>query len=208
MAAMMNSYTGLVVCGGRSRRMGTDKGLIPYHGMPQYRYAASLLQPHCAAGIYLSVNTEQQALYAASGYPLLTDAPSCRDGGPMAALLTAAAHCPGRRWLVMGCDYPLLEAAEWDRFVARLQAGTAAAAFYDPAAGRYEPLLAYYSAAALDSISLQAAALNYSLQRWLLQAAAGQYVPEHADGMRSVNDRETALEVAKRITHLQGRDDK
>ena len=34
---------GLVLSGGQSSRMGTDKALIDYHGIPQYAYVYDLL---------------------------------------------------------------------------------------------------------------------------------------------------------------------
>ncbi|NNE77041.1 MAG: NTP transferase domain-containing protein, partial [Pricia sp.] len=38
---------GLVLAGGKSSRMGKDKGLIPYHGMPQREYLYHLLGRVC-----------------------------------------------------------------------------------------------------------------------------------------------------------------
>ena len=38
---------GLVLSGGQSSRMGRDKALIDYHGLPQYAYVYDLLLGFC-----------------------------------------------------------------------------------------------------------------------------------------------------------------
>lgn len=178
---------GIVICGGRSTRMGTDKGSIVYHVRPQRDHVAAMLRPFCAT-VYLGINEVQQYIDAGTAYPLLIDLPEYRDKGPMAALLTAGRQLPGRDLLVIGCDYPLLEEREWETFVRTTPKGTLARAFYNEKIGMYEPLLAYYAAPAVKQLLEQAEQYRYSLQQFLHSCNAAQYFPEHEDSMMSADD--------------------
>jgi len=51
---------GLVLSGGKSTRMGTDKGLIKYHGVPQREYLYDLLSQVCEE-TFISLREEQEA---------------------------------------------------------------------------------------------------------------------------------------------------
>lgn len=189
-------YTGIVVCGGRSSRMGEDKSLLVYHQLPQRYHAAHLLQPYCDQ-VFLSLNDTQQD---SSGlYPVLTDAPELRDTGPMAALLTAAQRLPGRSVLVLGCDYPLMNAGDIASFVASVAPEAPATAFYNVAAGLYEPLLACYTARGMALLLQYYAQGLRSLQQWLQQVVAIRYLPQDMDCMLSVDDPVTAARVRARL---------
>ena len=50
---------GLVLAGGLSTRMKTDKGLIAYHGVPQRTYLYKLLKEVCDEA-YISIRKEQE----------------------------------------------------------------------------------------------------------------------------------------------------
>jgi molybdopterin-guanine dinucleotide biosynthesis protein A len=41
------ALNGLILAGGKSTRMGQDKGMIDYHGKPQREYLVDLLKPYC-----------------------------------------------------------------------------------------------------------------------------------------------------------------
>ena len=51
---------GLVLSGGKSTRMGTDKGLIEYHGLPQREHLYHLLSKVCER-TFISLRREQEA---------------------------------------------------------------------------------------------------------------------------------------------------
>ncbi len=190
---------GIVICGGHSGRMKTDKGMLDYHGQPQYQHTATLLQPFCHC-VSLSINETQQDNYREAGLPLMTDLPEYQEIGPMAALLTAGWHFPGRNFLVLGCDYPLLGKEELATFVQSVNHSTIAAAFYNVAAKIYEPLLAYYTAEAVQQMTKQAGQYRYSLQRFLRSLEAEQYLPRYSESIESVDDPETAAAVWRKIS--------
>lgn len=92
---------GLVLAGGRSRRMGgSDKVLLSLAGMTLLEHVAQRLDPQCD-GVIVSANRGLPHLPAAP-FPI---APDCVAGhlGPLAGILTAlewaAVHRPGVAWV-------------------------------------------------------------------------------------------------------------
>ena len=123
--------TGLIVCGGKSTRMGTDKSKIMYHGDQQRYFLYKMLSQFCNE-VYISCN-EEQAGYLKPGYKFIVDDAAYADVGPAAAMLSAVKEIPGRNWLAVGCDYPFINAENFGAFVSTLKEKTIAAAFYNPA---------------------------------------------------------------------------
>ncbi len=96
---------GLVLSGGKSTRMGTDKGLIPYHGIPQREYLYGLLGQVCER-TFVSLREDQQ-----DGLPPEMQAIVDRNEfkGPYNGLLSAHKSHPEAAWLVLACDLPLMD---------------------------------------------------------------------------------------------------
>ena len=94
---------GLVLAGGVSTRMGTDKGLMDYHGMPQREYLLKLLKS-VTSEAYISCRPGQieDALI-----PVIED--HYQDLGPFGGILSAFQSDPQAAWLVVACDFPLLD---------------------------------------------------------------------------------------------------
>ena len=176
--------TGLVVCGGKSTRMGTDKSKVIYHGEQQRYYLYKMLQQLCGE-VYISCN-EEQAEYINGEYGFIPDDEVYKNIGPAASLLSAVKKYPGKNWLVVACDYPFIYAENLERFIRTIKDKTEVAAFYNPPKKVYEPLLAYYSA---DSIAPMIRILkgeNYSLQHYLKIVNADKYVADALE-IKNVN---------------------
>lgn len=194
---------GLVVCGGASSRMGTDKSNIRYYEQPQRYHIADMLRSFCGEAV-LSLNREQHNGKGVQ-YPALTDLEQYSNTGPAAALLTAAHYFPESSFITIGCDYPFLTREELTFFSDSLREQTVARAFYNREASCYEPLLAYYSAAALQQLKHLAAEDHYSLQQLLRQLDAEKHDPLHPGTIRSVDTPEQATAARKEIGALTGK---
>ncbi|MFD2098602.1 NTP transferase domain-containing protein [Flagellimonas iocasae] len=96
---------GLVLAGGKSTRMGSDKGLLTYHGVPQQEYLYNLLKKLCD-DVYLSIRDEQSAAIP-DGFKAIIDQNEYR--GPFNGILTAHKAFPDVAWLVLACDLPLID---------------------------------------------------------------------------------------------------
>lgn len=134
--------TGVVLCGGKSTRMGTDKAFINYHGMPQYQYMANLLNGICS-NLVISCNAQQKAQIPNSIVSLEDDL-EYNNCGPLTGVLTAFKNYPKCALLVVACDYPLLEKSDLSDLVNNRSAQTDVVCFYNQKTGYIEPLLAIY----------------------------------------------------------------
>ena len=126
---------GLVLAGGKSVRMGTDKGAIDYHGKPQREYMADLLNQFCEK-TYMSVRPNQEVK---SEYELLED--QFLGLGPFGAMLTAMRKNPNAAWLVVACDLPLLNEKTLQFLVKNRNTSKVATAIYNPETDFPEPLI-------------------------------------------------------------------
>lgn len=96
---------GLVLAGGKSTRMGSDKGLIKYHSIPQQEHLYKLLE-HTCDKVFLSVREEQQSVMD-NTFNTIVDQNEYR--GPFNGILTAHKAYPDAAWLVLACDLPLID---------------------------------------------------------------------------------------------------
>jgi molybdopterin-guanine dinucleotide biosynthesis protein A len=92
---------GIVLMGGKSQRMGKDKSLISYHGIPQYQYLHQLLSYFCEE-VYLSNNASQTSNLD-SNYQFITDLNN--DCGPLEGIRSAFEQV-NKALLVVPCDMP------------------------------------------------------------------------------------------------------
>ncbi len=95
---------GLILAGGKSIRMGNDKGLIKWHGKEQGYYLADILKNLCNE-TYISCREDQQNNIA-EHYQTIAD--TFTGLGPYGAILSAFREKPDAAWLVVACDLPLL----------------------------------------------------------------------------------------------------
>jgi molybdopterin-guanine dinucleotide biosynthesis protein A len=137
---MKTKTFGLVLCGGKSTRMGVDKALMDYHGIPQYKWAAKLLAGFCDT-IYFSVS---KALANQIEGPIIIDKEL--DQGPLGGIQSAFEFNAEVNWLVMPCDMPELQSSEIELLVESKKA----CCF--EIEGRVNPLLAYWPKELIESV--------------------------------------------------------
>ena len=184
----MSVLYGLVVCGGESSRMGTDKSALEYYGQPQRNYLYHMLQPMCTK-VFLSCNHEQMAHIPYYLSPL-PDAIKYERSGPMSALLTAFDLYPEASFLVVGCDYPFLKSGDIQHLIQYRKPWSKATSYFNPATGLYEPLLAIYEADVRDQLLLSFEQGKLSLQHLLNDVQAERVFPYTPESIRSIDNKE------------------
>lgn len=189
---------GLVVCGGRSNRMGTDKSLLLYFDKPQRYHLYDMLHPFCEK-VFISCNADQ-VKNMEPGYDVLPDHPSYSNIGPMAALLSAFKEFPQKNMLLIGCDYPFLTAVQLRQFSEYCN-GSKPVCFYNEQSAVYEPLLAWYPYETFEPIKKMQEAGEYSLQHFLISVRAVKFYPAGKRSIISVDTHEDFLRVSTQLFH-------
>lgn len=191
----MSRHYGLVVCGGLSSRMGTDKSMLNYHGKPQRYYLYELLSEICEK-VFISCN-EEQSKTIPSTYNIIIDKPKYAETGPMAALLSAFDQHLNCSFLVVGCDYPFIDIAHLKRLLFEAKKEEYGASFYDNDSDFYEPLLSDYHHTIKYYLQQQFNKKNYSIQSILKRLDIKKVVPDSPKIIKSIDTKE-AYEQAKR----------
>lgn len=190
-----NTFT-LVVCGGKSSRMGTDKSMLIYYKKSQRYHLYDMLQPFCEK-VFISCNDDQLTTIP-EGYSALTDLPEYNNTGPVAALLSAFDLYPGKNILLIGCDYPFLSAAVISSFISFCESKSNAISFCNKD-DYYEPLLAWYPLELASTLKNMFEEKQYSLQYLLRSCNAIKYYPENPESMVSIDTHEQYINTLNEI---------
>ncbi len=184
---------GLVLAGGQSQRMQTDKGQLHYQpGREQRAVAAALLADICQ-DVFVSCRAEQVAGLPPGLVPL----PDQFLGlGPLGGILSAFRHDPNAAWLVLACDLPFLSASTLQQLVAGRHPGRLATAFQSPENAFPEPLITIFEPRAYPEL-LRFLSMGYSCPRKMLINSDIALLPSPGpQELRNVNtpdQREAAL---------------
>lgn len=145
---------GLVLAGGKSMRMGHDKGAVNWHGTEQRYHMADVLDGFCS-DVYLSCRAEQAQIFDTK-YQTLED--TFTGLGPFGAILSAFRHDPNCAWLIVACDLPLLDTVTLRYLVDNRDVSAVATAYKNEVEGFPEPLITIWEPKAYPRL------LNYLSQ--------------------------------------------
>ena len=134
-----SSIIGIVLAGGKSSRMGTDKAFIEYNGMPQYEYVAQQLSTFCD-----QVLINGQKKYDETQCGVFSDDPEFENNGPMSGVLTAFKKFPHNSLFIVGCDYPFLTQTSLKLLLDTFELKQKTVCFRNSDTQTIEPLIAIY----------------------------------------------------------------
>lgn len=94
--------TAIILAGGKSSRMGEDKGLMLFNGKPMIQFIIDTVKPLVDDVIIIS----NQEGYSAFGYSVYTDL--IKNSGPLAGLYTGLTYTKTEKNVVLSCDVPFV----------------------------------------------------------------------------------------------------
>jgi len=102
----MNTKTkpiyGYILAGGKSSRMGTDKGLLLFEGKAMIQYVIEQMQAVFSKLVLVSNNPE----YEKFGLEVIPDL--IKDSGPAGGIYTALKHSKAKLNFMVSCDMPFI----------------------------------------------------------------------------------------------------
>ena len=136
--------TGIILAGGASRRMGTDKAFLNLGGVALIGRVVGLLRTVFSDIIIV---TNKPYAFGKFGTVIVTDAFDCE--GPLTGIYSGLSHARDEYGFVVACDMPFLNPSLIS-FMAECAVGhEAVVPFLD---GRYEPLHAVYRKTLLPAV--------------------------------------------------------
>jgi len=147
--------TGIILAGGKSSRMGTDKGLQLLCGKPLIGYAIEALSGICS-NILISSSSDA---YHSFGYQVVAD--EFPGIGPMGGIYSALRQSKTEKNLVLSCDLPFVTTELLD-FILKISDGYEVAVPWE-GNRHYEPLCGFYRLSILEKLSNYIIKGNYKL---------------------------------------------
>lgn len=187
---------GLVLAGGKSTRMGKDKGMISYHGMPQREHLYYLLSRVCDE-TYVSIRPDQKGDFSVEMQTIVDD-----DAykGPYNGLLSAHNRFPEVAWLVLACDLPLIDLASLQELIAGRDPNLLATAFADTEDPMPEPLCAIWEPLGLESSKSYLESGNGTCPRkFLINNETKLVFPSNPNVLLNANSEEEYKEAVVRL---------
>ncbi|MDT3403136.1 NTP transferase domain-containing protein [Mucilaginibacter terrae] len=192
----LSPLNGLVLAGGKSERMQTDKGGINYFGQSQRIHMHELLSAHCAQTFISYANAA--TINAEENLPAITD--TFIGLGSLGGILSAFQNNPNTAWLTVACDLPYLSAQTLAYLVEQRNPSKMATCFMDSDSQFPEPLITIWEPRAYPAM-LQFLSQGYSCPRKVLINSEVELlqVPDVAD-LQNINYPEERDRV---MQHLQ-----
>lgn len=187
---------GLILTGGKSTRMGNDKGLIAYHGKPQREHLYGLARSFCDK-VYYSAREDQLDSFPENAHVII-DKNDYR--GPFNGILSAHKKHAEVAWLVLACDLPLLDKVGLSELVGQRNPEQYATAFSKRDSGLPEPLIAIWEPRALQGAMTYLETAESSCPRkFLINSDIRLVVPSSEEQLYNANSMEEYQLAKKKL---------
>lgn len=160
-------WTGVLLAGGQSSRMGRDKALMEIDGTSMLQRGIELLRPHAKEILIIG----DPAKYATAHAQVVPD--DTMGQGPLGGIITALKHARYVRLIVLACDLPNIN----DRLLMHLKQGLVGEvdAVVPRHDGLIEPLAATYHRHAIEAFQRNAAMGAFKMSDALAEVNAEHF---------------------------------
>jgi molybdopterin-guanine dinucleotide biosynthesis protein A len=146
--ALIEKATAIIMAGGRSTRMGTDKSMLPIEGRPIIKGICERLST-CFEQILISADNKEKFEFL--GCEVIPD--KIPRQGPLMGIASALEASSNELNFVAACDIPHMELRHIRRIISEAADGEHDIVVPVAADGQYEPLFAIYRKSTLMAIN-------------------------------------------------------
>lgn len=150
-----DKITGIILAGGKSSRMGMDKGFCALNGKPMIQYAIDVLDQLCDTIIISSNNAD----YELFEFPVIPDI--IKDIGPMGGIYSGLKHSKTQHNFFISCDMPMVTVELVQHILSSKEGFDAVIPTWN---NFTEPMCAYYNKNILDNLTELIQKGDYKLQ--------------------------------------------
>tara|TARA_R110002111_G_scaffold65239_2_gene107006 strand:+ start:197 stop:781 length:585 start_codon:yes stop_codon:yes gene_type:complete len=141
---LQGDISGFILAGGKSSRMGSDKGLIEFAGRRMVEHSILALKPLCSSIQIVTNNSD----YCDLGYSVHQDL--IEDKGPLAGICTALSLSKTRLNLIITCDSPFVTSALLSHLIEQSEGVDAVVPLFN---NRVYPLTAVYATSCYTALN-------------------------------------------------------
>jgi molybdopterin-guanine dinucleotide biosynthesis protein A len=177
--------------------MGTDKGLIDYHGKPQREYLYQMLDQICER-TFISIRGDQ-IQEIPSNMAVIIDEDKVK--GPYNGLLSAHHRFPEAAWLVLACDLPLIDGVALKALLSERRPELMATAYALKDNPLPEPLCAIWEPKALErSLSYLEGGQGSCPRKFLINHPVHLVFPKKEEVLLNANSKSEYLEALEKLS--------
>ena len=180
---------GLILIGGKSTRMGTNKSLLNFHGKPQKEFAKELLEKQSLETYFSVANLSENPTEISDTFLNL---------GPFGGICSAFQKDANSAWFVLATDLPFVNEDLIKLLLQKRNPSKVATAIKGKNMEFVEPLITIYEPKAYP-ILLQYLAQGYSCPRKMLINNDVEIVEVEDDLIRNINTPEEFEAVLKQL---------
>lgn len=188
------SITAIILAGGASSRMGSNKALLQWQERP---FIAHIIECLTAQVDYIAINTNSPVEFEQFGIPLIADTIAERCG-PLAGIMAALGYSASVLTLIVPCDNPLLSPQLVARLFAALETEQTELA-YACGGGDNHYLYALIRTSLRDNLAEFLRTEDYAVRHWYATLRVSQVdfsdQPEH---FRNINSAEELARLNSR----------
>ncbi|MCE7992874.1 MAG: molybdenum cofactor guanylyltransferase [Roseivirga sp.] len=190
------AYTGIILAGGKSLRMGEDKGLVRLNNKPLISYAIDALRP-LVSELLIVANGPG---YEPFGYPVIPDL--IPESGPLGGTVTGLTDSNSEWNLVLSCDTPFVSTKLFEHLLSNVNNYQAVLPRHK---GELEPLTGLYNKNCLKQLEEFIADRQLKM-RWAVQQLNLKEVIIDSQNsfyedqlFQNINTREALLSAEKKL---------
>ena len=197
------TINGLVLVGGKSTRMGTDKSQLEYFGIPQKEHVKELLEKNNLKTFYsvrpfesAQSDKKEMDVFSSSAEKSKEIPDTFLNLGPFGGICSAFQKDPNSAWLVLATDVPFVNDELIKLLLEKRNPAKVATAIKGKGKEFVEPLITIYEPKAYP-ILLQYLAQGYSCPRKMLINSDVEIIEIDDNFIRNINTPEE-FELAKK----------